>query len=262
MNRLRHRQAGFSLIEMMIALLLGAFLVLGGSQIYLDNKRSFLYQQSQTGNRNNALLTEQLLNRQLARTGFRANPQVQGSLTAAFPVLAAAPASEGVGCPAFNAGAVLAPTADSAANPSGLCLRYQGALDGKDLDCLGALIPALDDKTGGNILTELRYVVSAAAGSGSLTCTVWSERNGTPTFKGTSVLVQGLLDFRWAPPSGTGDTPAVRYAALLATSDAAQGGITSNVAANWRNLTGRQVNDNVHAMQIMQSSVTLRNLAP
>ena len=37
-------QTGFSLIEMMIALTVGTFLVLGVSQIYINNKRSFLFQ--------------------------------------------------------------------------------------------------------------------------------------------------------------------------------------------------------------------------
>lgn len=258
-----NHHGGFSLIEMMVALVIGSFLVLGVSQIYINSKRNFIYQQSQSGNRDNALLIEQLLNWQLARAGFRANTQVQGSLAAAFPALdAAVDKNDHVGCSAFGEGAVLVPTSEDAANPSGVCLRYQGAIDGKDLDCLGNLISPKSEKIGGNILTKLRYVVGETIGSGRLTCTVWSEQNGVLTPRGSSVLIQGLLDFRWAALNVNGEAPAVRYAVLLATSDASAGGVTSNVVANWQALTGRQIKEAAYVMQIVQSSVALRNLAP
>ena len=76
------------------------------------------------------------------------------------------------------------------------------------------------------------------------------------------MLIQGLLDFRWAALNVNGEAPAVRYAVLLATSDASPGGVTSNVVANWQALTGRQIKEAAYVMQIVQSSVALRNLAP
>ncbi|WP_295467970.1 prepilin-type N-terminal cleavage/methylation domain-containing protein [uncultured Pseudomonas sp.] len=256
----RDRLQGFSLIEMMIALTVGAFLVLGVSQIYLDNKRSFLFQQGQTGNRNNAQLTLQLLDRQLARTGFRADIRYQSNLATAFPATSAVADTDGISCPAFAAGVTFAATTDSVDTPTGVCIRYQGALDGKDLDCLGNVIPRVNLNTGGNVLLKLRYLASATPGAGTLSCTVWSEQAGALTRKGSAVLVQGLRDFRWSIPPKA-DAPAVRYAALLSTSDAVPSDVASNAAANWQTLTGQQLDETTRPMQMVQSTVTLRNLA-
>ena len=46
-------QAGLSLIELLIALAISSFLILGITQIYIDNKRSYNFQQSQAGNQEN-----------------------------------------------------------------------------------------------------------------------------------------------------------------------------------------------------------------
>ncbi len=256
------RQQGFSLIEMMIALTVGTFLVLGVSQIYIDNKRSFLFQQGQTGNRNNAQLTLQVLDRQLARTGYRAEVRLQTNLEAAFPAVGAVADDDGISCPAFAAGATFAATTDSVDAPRGVCIRYQGALDSKDLDCLGNVIPRVNLNAGGNVLLKLSYTASATPGAGTLSCTVWSERAGALTRKGNAVLVQGLQDFRWSIPPKA-DAPAVRYAALLSTPDAVQSDVASNAAVNWKTLTGQQIDETKanRPMQMLQSTVTLRNLA-
>ncbi|KTT53436.1 pilus assembly protein PilW [Pseudomonas oryzihabitans] len=252
-------QTGFSLIEMMIALTVGTFLVLGVSQIYINNKRSFLFQQGQTGNRNNAQLTLQVLDRQLARTGFRSEIRYQGSLQAAFPAVGEVKDVDGISCPAFAAGATFAATTENANAPTGVCIRYQGALDGKDLDCLGNVIPRVNLNAGGNVLLKLRYAAGNTPGSGTLNCTVWSERGGALTRKGSAVLVQGLQDFRWSIPPKA-DAPAVRYAALLSTSDAVPSDVASTAAANWQTLTGQQIANADRPMQMLQSTVTLRNL--
>lgn len=255
------RHQGFSLIEMMIALTVGTFLVLGVSQIYINNKRSFLFQQSQTGNRNNAQLIFQVLDRQLARTGFRADIRYLGNLEAAFPKIdSKEDPVGGIKCPVFDPGVTIGATTDSVEAPTGVCIRYQGALDGKDLDCLGNVIPRVNLNTGGNVLIMLRYTASDIPGDGTLRCTVWSERDGTLTPKGSEVLVQGLRDFRWSI-SPKADAPAVRYVALLNAREALPSEVASNAAANWKTLTGLQIAETNRPMQILQSTVTLRNLA-
>lgn len=258
-------QKGFSLIEMMIALTVGTFLVLGVSQIYINNKRSFLFQQGQTGNRNNAQLTLQVLDRQLARTGFRANIRNQSTLSSAFPAINAVADNDGVSCPAFDAGVTFAATTDNVDAPTGVCIRYQGALDNKDLDCLGNVIPRVNLNLGGNVLLKLRYTAGATPGAGTLSCTVWSEQSGALTRKGSAVLVQGLQDFRWSIPLKSdvqkASSAAVRYAALLSTPETLTSDVASNAAANWKTLTGRQIDDTSRPMQMLQSTVMLRNLA-
>jgi len=51
-------QRGLSMIELLVALAISSFLLLGMSQIYLDNKRTQLFQQNQTGNQENSRITD------------------------------------------------------------------------------------------------------------------------------------------------------------------------------------------------------------
>ncbi|WP_312270363.1 prepilin-type N-terminal cleavage/methylation domain-containing protein [Pseudomonas sp.] len=232
-------QHGFSLIEMMIALTLGAFLILGVTQIYLDNKRSYLYHQGQVNNQENGFFALTLIDQQLARTGFRANVLDQTTMGVAFPALASSD-----GCPAFTAGQTVQFTTDK----TGICFRYQGAEDGKDQDCLGKTVAA-----GTNVLSRISYVSSTTVGAGTLTCSAQGSN--------AQVLVSGLADFLWfALPDSTDGNQAIRYAALFSTQSAVLDGVSSNVVTHWNALTSRSLTDTSHAMQIVQGSVMLRNL--
>ena len=42
-----HKQHGLSIIELMVALLISSFLIIGITQVYLDNRENTLFQQSQ-----------------------------------------------------------------------------------------------------------------------------------------------------------------------------------------------------------------------
>ncbi|OVZ72666.1 hypothetical protein CDO43_01055, partial [Pseudomonas aeruginosa] len=44
MNNRSRRQSGLSMIELLVALAISSFLILGITQIYLDNKRNYLFQ--------------------------------------------------------------------------------------------------------------------------------------------------------------------------------------------------------------------------
>ncbi|MEN0107969.1 MAG: prepilin-type N-terminal cleavage/methylation domain-containing protein [Pseudomonas sp.] len=233
-------QRGLSLIELMIAMLISTFLVLGATQVYLDNQRTYLFQQGQSSNQNLGRMIQLLLDQQLARTGYRASPLANAGLGVAFPALASSN-----GCPAFAAGETVLPSSDS----NGICFRYQGAADADDVDCLGQKIAA-----SANVLSRISFVSSTTAGAGSLVCAVG----------GSSVtLVDGVADFVvFAVPNSDGSSQAVRYAALLTSSTALRDGIASSVLEQWKSLSGKTRSSDQYLYQISQGSVALRNLMP
>jgi type IV pilus assembly protein PilW len=235
-----HRQRGLSLVEMMVALAISSFLILGVTQVYIDNKARYEYQQGQIGNQESGRFTLLLLQQQLSKTGYRRLPQ--DTIQIAFPALASTN-----GCPAFSAGTTYQLTADG----TGICFRYQGAADGTDTDCLGNAIA-----NNATVLSRISYVASATVGAGTLTCT--AQGAAAQTF------ISGLADFKFfTPPASTANSLAISYAALLATTSSVRGGISSDVATRWNSVSGNTLSDaGKYAFQIAQGTVTLRNLMP
>ena len=234
------RQRGLSLIELMIAMLISTFMIIGATQVYIDNKRTYQFQQGQSSNQNLGRMIQLLLDKEVARTGFRAKPLLNTSLSSAFPAI-----SSSNGCPAFAAGETLLLSSDS----TGVCYRYQGASDGADLDCLGNKISA-----GSNVLSRIAYASSTTAGIGSLTCSV----GGVST-----TLVDGLADFvLFKLPGSSGAGQGMRYAALLISSATLRDGVSSSVLDQWKNLSGKTRSSDQYLYQISQGSVALRNLMP
>ena len=75
MNRIiRTAQRGLSIIELMIALAISSLLILGVTQIYVDNKSNFFFQQGQSDNTENARYTLLILEEELRRVGYRIRP--------------------------------------------------------------------------------------------------------------------------------------------------------------------------------------------
>ncbi|KTS70661.1 hypothetical protein NS274_23585 [Pseudomonas oryzihabitans] len=245
---MKARQGGLSIIELMVALTLSTFLILAVTQLYLNNKRHALFQEGQVSNEENGRTALLLLDQQLARAGFRANPISQTTLAFAFSARAA-----GDGCPAMDPGQAVALTSDK----TGLCFRYRGDVKGTDTDCLGNPIPAAGPN-GTEVLTRISYVAdpNGIAGRGSLQCSA----QGKPA----QVIAAGLADFVWfKPPSPAAQSQAIRYAALFS-SRAVTDGIANTMAVNWKTLTGREPPEGAsgQVLQIVQGSVTLRNLMP
>jgi len=122
------RQQGLSMIELMITLLISSFLILGITQIYIDNKRNYIYQQNQSANVENSRFTLMLIEQQLYKAGYRQHAQDSRDLVFTG-------SNADTGCPAFSAGQVIRPTA----NGAGVCFRHQRA-DNTERDCHGDLI--------------------------------------------------------------------------------------------------------------------------
>ncbi len=118
-----HKQHGLSIIELMVALLISSFLIIGITQVYLDNRENTLFQQSQGQNIDNARFSILLLEQTLAKAGYRRAPDE--AMETAFP-------SDSIGaCGQMSAGQVV-----KRLSATSFCIRYQPAFpDARD--CAG-----------------------------------------------------------------------------------------------------------------------------
>lgn len=73
MNHIKH-QLGLSMVELLIALAISSFLILGITQVYIDNKRNYVFQQNQAGNAENSRFAALIINDYLGKAGYRRTP--------------------------------------------------------------------------------------------------------------------------------------------------------------------------------------------
>lgn len=121
------KQHGISMVELLIAMAISSFLILGVTQMYIDNKRNYLYQQNQSANVENSRYSLKLLERDLLKAGYRPAPQDSREL--------AYPAATVSGCGNFSAGQIIKPSVGNA----GVCIRYLPD-EPNELDCHGNTI--------------------------------------------------------------------------------------------------------------------------
>lgn len=121
----KNRESGISIIELMVALLLSSLIILGVTQIYIDNKRSYLFQQGQMDNSDAVRFLSVFLENELNKAGFRRRPDI------AIEEVFKADHSNG-----------LQPSSVAAAITNGITYRYQAShpeLNG----CDGAAIASI-----------------------------------------------------------------------------------------------------------------------
>lgn len=277
-------QRGLSMIELLVALAISSFLLLGISQIYLDNKRTQLFQQNQTGNQENSRFAALILNEYLGKAGYRRAPDQLIEET--FP------AKSYPGCKEFGKGSAVSVTTDG----QGICLRYQPVVSG-ELDCHGNASPAFTDTTAFKppptsslIVLAIKYVPSTdskALNSGTLECSNVTVAN--PSYV---ELIAGVADFRlefgvgskdllerkltdgsnrfvsastWSESSGP--IRAVRYSILLASNED-QRDSESLVYNKWYDAADATVKarladgDGNRIYQVAHATQTIRNLMP
>lgn len=143
MSGTKFSQRGLSLIELMIALLLCTLLILGVTQVYIDNKRTFLSQHDQNDTQDGSRFAMFSIQQILLKAGYKT--LAQDSREVAFPFLAAAN-----GCPTFTSGQSVLPTSSG----QGICIRYQRRT-ADETDCLGNTIA-----TANAIVTRLERVAA------------------------------------------------------------------------------------------------------
>lgn len=267
-------QRGLSLIELMVALAIGSFLIIGITQIYIDNRRSYNFQQQQAGNQENHRFLVTLMESYLNKAGFRRSPTQLPDY--AFDSLAA-----DADCDAFKKESPIT-RAKPDGGVIGICLRYFPLVQG-ELDCTGNATPNFDgsDKAysekGDPVIMVLRYRPAADL-NGKLECKVGNT---------TAELVTGIADFRMAfgvgnsldrqidnvvkstDYSGTGYIMQVRLSALMASGIGLRStGGDSLALTSWTKdasaaeRTRLTTGDNGQVFQIANSNTALRNVMP
>jgi len=270
---LPHHQRGLSLIELMVALLLSSFLILGVTQIYIDNKRNYLYQQGQGENQENGRFALMFLERQLAKAGYRRDPR--DTLDATFP------SDNSLGC-GFAAGQSI-----TRVDASTLCLRYQPR-DKYETDCSGnqpfSSRTDLDEPYGESFDTGDNIVERITLDGGALKCQASTSSGAYELVEGLSAIyfdygVNGTIDDReinkyTATPTSGEYVRGLRYS-LLFTASASNltQGIANRLCENsdndddsigdWQKLTGQAFDcEDGKLYQMVSGSSTLRNLMP
>ncbi|MHB9799443.1 PilW family protein [Pseudomonas sp. MT3] len=262
-----HHQGGLSLVELMIALVLSSFLVLGITQVYLDNRHSYLFQQGQLQNQENRRFVSMFLQQELGKAGYRRSPAIQ-DMDAAF-----SETSGGIvkGC-SFSPGRAV-----QYVDRSAICIRYQPR-DKWDRDCLGNRAPNLAELAEPYTSTRFVFVEKLYLGSaGDLRCA---------SAQGDEALVDGLVDLVFQVAVASAAQPrqvssyissaledgqsvvGVGYRVLLRSSGKGLRDAVSKTTAvaDWKLLTGVEATgvpgDSGQLYLVGQGTVMLRNLMP
>lgn len=282
MNKMK-RQLGLSMVELMIALAISSLLILGITQVYIDNKRNYAFQQNQAGNLENGRFAALTLNFYLGKAGYRRNPSAL--LEMVFPARAA-----GDGCQAFTAGAAV--TALDPDDGAGFCVRYQPQASG-EMDCQGeaSTVEYTDAFPSGppnaSELTVLAFKYEPdddAPQKGRLLC---KSLNSTSPAYGE--VLTGIADLRLDFGVGSNDAMdkevasyipqadwsasdgairSVRYSLLLASSEGQRDSDDSKVLDDWLatasddDKSRLQDADKRNIYQIAGSTQTIRNFMP
>jgi type IV pilus assembly protein PilW len=234
----------------MVALLLGSVLIIGVTQLFLDQKRHAQFQFGQLANQGNARFATHSIERLVARAGYRARPQAQIA-EEAFPARGAVH-----GCPAFAAGQTLALAQGN--RSAALCVRYQRGLEAQEADCSGASLPFSTKPL--NVVAHLALDSNA----GKLTCTSFVEGGSGPG--SASVLVEDMVDFSFQPLADSTEQVQQVGLYLLFAGKGGQGdGIVSGVRNDWQALSGRApaiAASDTRPLQIAFAAIAQRNLKP
>ncbi|MDX1654706.1 MAG: PilW family protein [Candidatus Competibacteraceae bacterium] len=168
-------QDGFSLIELMIAMVLGLFILGSLLSLFVGNKQAYRVQGAASNLQENARFALEILNREARKAGYRA-PFAQASV--AFPAVGGS----------FGAGQAVSGTDTT------LTLRYQGsgsgAGDGWIKDCLGRDVAEGDLATVNLFVNDLN----------ELSCTADNPTDG-PQTRG---FINGVQEMRFTYGEDTG----------------------------------------------------------
>lgn len=281
MNDMIKRQRGLSMVELLVVLLIGSFLIIGITQVYLDNKRSYAFQQSQANNLDNGRFATLILNQYLGKAGYRRDPSQLVEF--AFPAKKAKD-----DCQDFKAGHAV--TGFAADKGTGFCIRYQPQVSG-ELDCQGTASdveydeafksPSSDDL----IVLAFKYELDDTdLSKGRLLCKSLNAAN--PQYE---ELLTGIADLRldfgvgsadvlekevttfvpqadWTSASGA--IRSLRYSLLLASQENQRDSDDSKVLADWlanapaATKTRLENADKKRLYQVANSIQTVRNFMP
>jgi len=273
-GRIRAAQRGISLVELMVAMAIGLFIVLIATTLYVKGASNVGFRIGQSENLSNGRYALGTLDMEFTKAGFRRDPTQP--MDQAFPADAAALTN---GC-MFSVGQAVYVT-----GAGELCMRFQ-ARDNTEKDCAGSAagiatltayqappVPAL----GTGLFVE-KYSVS----NGALVC-----QAGNSAAADAVQVADGVRDirfefgvgkvadsqaerrvesFRTTQPAADEAIRSLRYAVLLASSGKGlTAGMESSVCTRWTDLGGTSASCDTSQGQLYQlasGSLTLRNLMP
>ncbi len=259
-------QAGMSLVEIMVALAIGLFLVLIATTIYMQGLSSFGFRVGQSENLGNSWLALAVLDSEFSKAGYRRDPS-----QAMFDAFPADSSPHPNGCQFAQGQALYAADAQS------ICLRFQPR-DAAETDCagtpanLGAAGPYDAPAPATGMFAE-KYTVE----SGVLVCRAAQEV--VPLADGVrAVHFEFGIDRQTAPgairrvdafaatlPGQQEAIRSLRLALLLESSGKVTQGMASTVCERWAQLGGAPDRCDANAgplLQLATGTLTLRNLMP
>lgn len=262
-----------SLVEVMVAMAIGLFIVLIATTLYVSGTSNVGFRMAQSENLGNGRYALGALDAEFTKAGYRRDPTQ--SMDAAFP---ADPSTLKNGCQ-FNVGEAVKVLGDGS-----LCIRFQPR-DNDEKDCAGsaagiATLKAYDappaPALGAGLLVE-KYSLSGS----SLVCQSADPALQTPVQVADGV--SGILfefgvgkiadsfasrtvdSYKTTTPAATEAIRSLRYAVLLSSSAKVTGGMESSVCTRWTELGGDSAlcsSSNGQLYQLASGSLTLRNLMP
>lgn len=269
-------QRGVSLIEIMVAMAIGLFILLLISLVYLEGARNLGFRQGQSENLANSRHTLEAITTQFAKAGYRLDPDM--SMDMVFRQ-ADANATGGTGCTFARGQAIQVVGA-------ALCIRYQPR-DAAETNCAGNAAPGMDaldpyqspnNPNLGNALFVERYFVN----NNTLVCQAGAngEVQQVEVADGVQAIrfeygigpraqppePRTITRFDSTPPANAAEViRSLRYSVLLAASQARlTGGIASDVCDRWVKEGGEsgECADDGRLYQMASGALTLRNLMP
>lgn len=256
-----NKQHGISIIELLVALLISSFLILGITQVYLDNKQSYLFQQGQSNNIENGRFAILLLEQEFAKTGYRRRPDEE--LSNAFP------STSIPGCGTFNSGQVVRRISDTK-----LCLRYQPAFSNAKT-CEGNTITGIPSEpyTDAPIITSVYELSVSDTDNTSFNLTCRSYSGVTATGDGAQQLASNItaMNFEYgfntneekvvstyAKDPSDNEVRAVRFSTLVSSSTEIAKESGSAVYTYW--FAAEPGDKKLYNM--LSSSISMRNRMP
>jgi type IV pilus assembly protein PilW len=245
---MKRSQIGISMIELLVAMLISSFLILGVTQVYLDNRSNALFQQSQGNNIENARFSILILEQELAKTGYKRRPD--DTMVAAFPK------ESYPGCGEMTAGQVV-----KYINATEFCTRYQPAFTGAT-SCEGKAIANIADKPY-EVMNDAQVAHSHFALNGqNLTCNdaeIASNIGGLRFNYGVNALAAEKSISNYTATPGAGDNiRVIQFSVLAASSTEVTQEAASTAYAFW---FGAEPTEK-RLYSLFSTSASMRNLMP
>lgn len=266
-------QRGLSMIELLVALALSSFLILGVTQIYVDNKKNYLFQQGQIGNLENGRYALMTFEEHIAKAGYRRRPDQD--MKQAFPQGTFAAGAQSCTFDAGQAITVETVTVGANVKVAAICLRYQPR-DESEKDCAGGALSTAWSSTEIAAIENPYTVPQNTSGSLGSVVERIALTNGQLACNG-ELLVDGVEDMRLTFGVGPStertvdeyvSLPArpirsVRYDLLMASTNSnLSDGMTSKPYCDWNNISPCTPAPNNTLYQVVSSGITIRNLMP